>query len=126
MRFRYCVVAVILASPYVGRELCAQSPTAAQPGVAEALWRALLEKEADISIRASAQGLFMLMTNGIGAFLGTWISGYVVDYFTYEGVKDWRSIWFCFASYALIIGLVFPFVFRYKHPIDKASLLSAH
>ena len=81
-----------------------------------------VEKEADIRMRASAQGLFMLMTNGIGAFLGTWISGMVVDYFTHDGIKDWRSIWFSFAGYALVIGIIFPLVFRYKHdPTMKAE-----
>ena len=74
-----------------------------------------VEKEADVSIRASAQGLFMVMTNGIGAFLGGMISGWVVDYFTTNGVKDWKSIWFSFAGYALVIGIIFPLVFRYKH-----------
>src|SRR6266487_4327907 len=74
-----------------------------------------VEKEADFSIRASAQGLFMVMTNGIGAFLGGMISGWVVDYFTTDGVKDWKSIWFSFAAYALVIGLTFPFIFKYKH-----------
>jgi NHS family xanthosine MFS transporter len=74
-----------------------------------------VEREADVKIRASAQGLFMLMTNGIGAFLGTYISGRVVDYFTVDNVKDWHSIWLTFAGYALVLGLTFPFVFRYKH-----------
>jgi NHS family xanthosine MFS transporter len=74
-----------------------------------------VEKEADFNIRASAQGLFMVMTNGIGAFLGGMISGWVVDYFTTDGVKDWRSIWFSFAGYALVLGLSFPFIFKYKH-----------
>jgi NHS family xanthosine MFS transporter len=82
-----------------------------------------VEKEADIKIRASAQGLFMLMTNGIGAFLGTYISGRVVDYFTVDGVKDWHSIWFSFAAYALVLGITFPFVFRYKHnPADLEKI----
>ena len=79
-----------------------------------------VEKEADIKIRASAQGLFMLMTNGFGAFLGTYISGRVVDYFTVGGVKNWQNIWFTFAAYALMIGLIFPLVFRYKHTADTA------
>jgi len=87
-----------------------------------------VEREADINIRASAQGLFMLMTNGIGAFLGTYISGRVVDYFTVGGVKDWHSIWFSFAAYALLLGIVFPLVFRYKHepvPTQKNPHLGA-
>ena len=78
-----------------------------------------VEKEADHSIMASAQGLFMLMTNGIGAFLGGAFSGWVVDHFTTNGVRDWQSIWFSFAGYALILGLVFPFVFTYKHNPDE-------
>jgi len=74
-----------------------------------------VEKEADIKIRASAQGLFMLMTNGLGAFFGGWLSGWVVDLFTADGVKDWQNIWFTFAAYALVLGIVFQFVFKYKH-----------
>ena len=80
-----------------------------------------VEKEADIRIRASAQGLFMLMTNGIGAFLGGTISGWVVDYFTVNGVKDWHNIWLSFAGYALVLGIFFPLVFRYKHNPDMET-----
>ena len=83
-----------------------------------------VEKEADIKIRASAQGLFMLMTNGIGAFLGTMIAGKVVDYFTTNEIKDWQSIWFSFAGYALALGIIFPLVFKYKH--DPKELENIH
>jgi MFS transporter, NHS family, xanthosine permease len=83
-----------------------------------------VEKEADMKIRASAQGLFMLMTNGIGAFLGNYISGQVIDHFTTNEVKDWHSIWFAFAGYALVLGIIFPFVFRYKH--NSADLETIH
>jgi NHS family xanthosine MFS transporter len=74
-----------------------------------------VEKEADIKIRASAQGLFMLMTNGLGAYFGGLLSGRVVDYFTTNGIRNWQYIWFTFAAYALILGIVFPLVFKYKH-----------
>jgi len=74
-----------------------------------------IEKEAPITIRASAQGLFMIMTNGLGAFFGGVGSGWVVDHFTVNGVKDWHSIWFTFAGYALLLGIIFPLVFRYRH-----------
>jgi NHS family xanthosine MFS transporter len=74
-----------------------------------------VQKEAEPKIRASAQGIFMLMTNGIGAFLGGTISGWVVDYFTLNGVKDWQSIWFTFSGYALLLGIAFAIVFKYKH-----------
>ncbi len=74
-----------------------------------------VETEADPRIRASAQGLFMIMTNGFGAFFGGIASGWVVDHFTNGALRDWHSIWFVFAAYALILGIIFPFVFRYKH-----------
>lgn len=81
-----------------------------------------VEKEAPSKIRASAQGLFMFMTNGVGAMIGGYCSGLVVDYFTkIDAVtkeivsRDWQSIWFSFAGYALVLLVVFPFVFHYKH-----------
>jgi NHS family xanthosine MFS transporter len=82
-----------------------------------------VEKEAEINIRASAQGLFMLMTNGFGAFLGGTASGWVVDYFTRDGVKDWPSIWFTFAGYALVLGILFPIFFKYKHDPKEVEIV---
>lgn len=83
-----------------------------------------VEKEADMKIRASAQGLFMVMTNGIGAYLGGRLSGMVVDHFTVNNVTDWRSTWFTFAAYALVLGIIFPLVFKYKH--DANALKKDH
>ena len=85
-----------------------------------------VEKEADRGIMASAQGLFMLMTNGIGAFLGGAFSGWVVDHFTLNGVRDWQSIWFSFAAYALVLGVTFPFVFNYKHDPERNLKAALH
>lgn len=79
-----------------------------------------VDREAAGDIRASAQGLFMIMTNGFGAFFGSIAAGMVVDHFTVDGVKDWTSIWFAFAGYALVLGLLFPLLFRYRH--DPAAL----
>ena len=80
-----------------------------------------VDRESESSIRASAQGLFMIMTNGLGAFLGGITSGWVVDHFTVNGLKDWRSIWITFAGYALTLGIVFPLVFRYRHDAEKTA-----
>ncbi len=81
-----------------------------------------VEKEADPSIRSSAQGLFMIMTNGFGAILGGMGSGWVVDYFTNEqGIKDWQSIWFTFAAYVVILMISFPLFFKYKHEKKEIS-----
>lgn len=79
-----------------------------------------VEREADMRIRASAQGLFMIMTNGIGAYIGGYGSGWVIDHFTVAGVRHWSPIWFTFAGYALLLGIVFPLVFRYKHTPETA------
>ena len=74
-----------------------------------------VEKEADAKIRSSAQGLYMIMCNGIGAFIGGLASGWVVDYNTVDEIKDWQSIWFTFAAYALLLAILFPILFKYRH-----------
>jgi NHS family xanthosine MFS transporter len=79
-----------------------------------------VEKEVPSSYRASAQGIFMLVTNGVGATLGGYGSGLVVDLFTKDGVRDWPVIWICFAAYALILGLTFPFLFKYRHTTSRS------
>ncbi len=76
-----------------------------------------VETQTTPEIRGSAQGLFMMMVNGFGALSGSLISGIVIDnFFTLaNGSKDWQNIWLAFAGYALVIAIVFPFVFKYKH-----------
>ena len=76
-----------------------------------------IETTTDSSIRSSAQGLFMMMTNGVGAWLGSKISGYVIDaYFTHEGgVKDWHNIWLSFSVYSFIVAVLFAVMFKHKH-----------
>jgi len=75
-----------------------------------------VDREAKAGIRASAQGLFMLMTNGLGAILGGMFAGAIVDYFTdATGNKNWQNIWFTFAGYALVIAIAFLLLFKYKH-----------
>jgi NHS family xanthosine MFS transporter len=57
----------------------------------------------------------MLMTNGVGAIIGGYGSGLIVDLFTADGIRDWQTIWLVFAGYALVLGLIFPIIFKYKH-----------
>lgn len=81
-----------------------------------------VETETDPAIRSSAQGLFMMMTNGLGAFLGSKVSGYVIDaYFTApNGDKEWHNIWISFAAYAMVVAVLFLILFKYKHdPLSK-------
>ncbi|MBL1279679.1 MAG: MFS transporter [Fluviicola sp.] len=74
-----------------------------------------VEKESNEKIRSSSQGLFMLMTNGLGAIIGAYGSGYVVDLYSENGVADWPTIWFIFAIYSVIVTIAFALVFKYKH-----------
>ncbi|AMC10913.1 nucleoside permease [Lutibacter profundi] len=74
-----------------------------------------IETETDSKYRGSAQGLFVLLTNGVGAVLGGMGSGFVVQHFTTETGRDWLSIWLVFAAYALILAIVFRLIFKYKH-----------
>lgn len=76
-----------------------------------------VETQVSPEIRGSAQGLFMMMVNGIGAFFGSTVSGIVIDKFFIapDQTKNWYGIWLCFAGYALVIAIIFPFIFRYKH-----------
>ncbi len=89
-----------------------------------------VERESDKSMQASAQGLFMLMTNGIGASVGTWLAGKVVNHFcawntegffvAKEGIEGgWPAVWGIFAAYALVVALMFAIVFKYKHTPAK-------
>jgi len=76
-----------------------------------------VETTTDNKIRSSAQGLFMMMTNGFGAVLGSLLSGYLLQkYFTLaNGDKMWQDIWLYFAGYALVIAILFALLFKHKH-----------
>lgn len=84
-----------------------------------------IETTTDSSIRSSAQGLFMMMSNGFGAFFGGIISGQVIDtFFTHDGVRDWHNIWLAFAAYALVIALAFSVLFKHKHHPEEVAKVS--
>ena len=81
-----------------------------------------VETQIDEKIRGSAQGLFMMMVNGFGALFGSFASGFIIDkFFTLaDQSKDWHNIWITFAAYTLVLAVIFPFIFKYKH--NKAEL----
>ena len=84
-----------------------------------------IETTTDSKIRSSAQGLFMMMSNGFGAFFGGIISGQVIDaFFTHDGVRDWHSIWLAFATYALVIAVAFSVLFKHKHNPEEVANVS--
>lgn len=83
-----------------------------------------IETTTDSKIRSSAQGLFMMMTNGFGAYIGSKLSGIIIDkYFVINGVMNWQDIWLSFAAYSLIIAIAFAILFKHKHnPNDVANV----
>lgn len=88
-----------------------------------------VDRETDKNTRSSAQGLFFLMTNGIGATIGTLSAQAVVNTFTHpltiDGntytVGNWPTVWFIFAGYALLVGILFALIFRYKYTPQSAN-----
>lgn len=85
-----------------------------------------VETTTDYKIRSSAQGMFMMMTNGFGAMMGSLVSGWLVQhYFTMpDGGKMWPEIWMYFAGYALVIAILFAVLFRHKHNPEEVAGVS--
>lgn len=81
-----------------------------------------VDKSTDQSIRSSAQGLFLLMTNGIGATVGTLAAQAIINHYTHAihigenfyTVGNWQACWLIFAGYAFVIGIAFALIFRPK------------
>lgn len=81
-----------------------------------------VDRQTTPELRSSAQGLFMMMTNGIGASLGTWIAGtFVVNKKVFapgldavQQLEGWRESWYIFAAYALVVAVLFFFIFHEK------------
>ena len=65
-----------------------------------------VNQQTSSTIRSSAQGVFMIMTNGFGAFIGSYAAGKVVD------VAGWPDAWFVFAGYSLVVGVLFALLFH--------------
>lgn len=84
-----------------------------------------VDAETDKRIRSSAQGVFMMMTNGFGATIGMLGAGAVVNHLVYsktdplERLAGWETSWYIFAIYALIVMIFFAFIFKYKHNPKK-------
>ena len=79
-----------------------------------------VNQETDMSIRSSAQGLFMMMTNGLGATIGTVMAQQVVNHYVdftsdMPQVEGWSQAWLVFAGYMLVVAILFALLFKYKH-----------
>ncbi|WP_177764560.1 MFS transporter [Flavobacterium sp. I3-2] len=80
-----------------------------------------VDNETDKKIRSSAQGVFMMMTNGFGATIGMIAAQFVVNHYVYshtdvvQQLEGWRTSWYIFAAYALVVTILFAVLFKYKH-----------
>ena len=84
-----------------------------------------VDQECAPSVKASAQGLFMLMTNGLGATIGTLAAGEIVNHYCQWNengflMGDWQSCWFIFAAFALVVAVTFALVFHPEKHSKKA------
>lgn len=97
-----------------------------------------IERETPKNLQGSAQGLFMLMTNGLGATIGTLSAGWVIDslchwqqfgndsFLVGNSPSSWSTAWFAFAGFALVVAILFAILFRYKHvPENKEAVKEA-
>ena len=80
-----------------------------------------MEENTNPSMRSSAQGLFILMTNGLGTIIGMIAGGWVVKHYEATTVAaNWPKVWWTFAIYSLVVAILFLILFQYKKPeIEK-------
>lgn len=86
-----------------------------------------VEQNTDECIRSSAQGVFMMMTNGLGATIGSFCAGAVVNHFVYNPatanpafdiMQGWSTAWYIFGAFAFVVAIVFAFTFKYKNEMN--------
>ena len=90
-----------------------------------------VDQQTDPSIRASAQGLFMRMTNGIGATIGTFSAQAVLNHFVFNPLRQhaepnvimqgWTNAWYIFAGYALVVAIAFIFAFKEEYSKENVN-----
>lgn len=86
-----------------------------------------VDQQAPAEMRSSAQGLFMIMTNGLGASVGTLVAQRVINVLVFsrpeglEQIEGWSTSWLIFAAYALVVAVLFAIFFRYRHNEVKAG-----
>lgn len=91
-----------------------------------------VDQETDPNIRSSAQGVFMMMTNGLGSTIGMLVAGEIVNYYQIFSDIDpvtkmngWYSAWTIFACYSLVVAILFMLVFKYKHTPEKLKNINS-
>ena len=91
-----------------------------------------VDQETDANIRSSAQGVFMMMTNGFGSTIGMLVAGEIVNHYQIFSDIDpvtkmngWYNAWTIFACYSLVVAILFMLVFKYKHTPEKLKNINS-
>ena len=88
-----------------------------------------VDQNTHVNIRSSAQGVFMMMTNGLGATIGSLCAQAIVNHFVFhpadadpnfDVMAGWTTAWYVFAAFALVVGILFALLFKYKHNQEQA------
>jgi len=85
-----------------------------------------IEKTVKSAMRAGAQGLFMTAVNGFGTFIGMYLGGRIIDYFTDAAGRNWQAVWLVFAAYSAVLLALFLVIFRVKEPAAAAAPAEPH
>jgi NHS family xanthosine MFS transporter len=85
-----------------------------------------VETTTEKEIRSSAQGLFVMMTNGFGAFIGTIASSWVINAYFINADKstNWTGAWYVFAGYSLVVAVLFALLFKHRHDPQSVNEIS--
>ncbi|WP_068596170.1 MFS transporter [Vaginella massiliensis] len=89
-----------------------------------------VDSETDQKIRSSAQGVFMMMTNGFGATIGMLVAQGIVNHYVFAHedlgmqLEGWRTSWYIFAAYALVVTVLFAIIFKHKHKPEELESIS--
>ncbi|MCU1226890.1 MAG: nucleoside:H symporter [Edaphobacter sp.] len=86
-----------------------------------------IDQKADVGLRAAAQGMITFITYGLGMFVGSWLSGFVVEHYTLQIAQgavtyEWRSIWLFSAIVSVLVLLFFLFTFSEKERQSRFSI----
>jgi MFS family permease len=82
-----------------------------------------VDTKAPPDLRAAAQGFIAFVTLGVGMFIGSWVSGRIVDTYSGPAGHDWKSIWIIPSAMAASVLVLFALFFRSaKEPSSAAEL----
>src|SRR5690606_11179238 len=86
-----------------------------------------VDQETNKKIRSSAQGVFMMMTNGFVTTIGMLGAQAVVNHYVFSNdnttaqIEGWQTSWYIFAGYALVVTILFAILLKYKHNPDNIN-----